>query len=304
MRAKNLRAAFTLIEVLVVLGILALLFAMLVPAVQRARDAAARTACANNLRQIALGNHQYHDTYRAFPAGMRWKNGADAFAYMSWLAQLLPYIEQEGLWQRTVEAYQQTQGMSPPYFPATGPHAALVATPIAVYACPADDRVGRAQVVGLTPILVAFTSYMGVSGTNYRTAHGILFQDSQVRLTDISDGTSQTLFAGERPPPPNLLEGWWYTGMGQGGGSVGYVLGVAELCNLDNTPPCPAGPYFFRPGSVNNQCDEFHYWSPHVGGANFAFADAGVRFLTYSASPLMPALGTRNGGEVVQLPEF
>ncbi|MBI3407848.1 MAG: DUF1559 domain-containing protein [Planctomycetes bacterium] len=82
-------------------------------------------------------------------------------------------------------------------------------------------------------------------------------------------------------------------------------MGMSELNVIPGNPySCPPGPYSFSPGSLTEQCDMFHFWSLHSGGANFAFADGSVRFLSYSAAPIMPALATRAGGEVVNLENY
>jgi prepilin-type processing-associated H-X9-DG protein len=146
---------------------------------------------------------------------------------------------------------------------------------------------------------------MGVLGTDMKARNGVLYLDSAVRLTDVRDGTSNTLLIGERPPPGNLLYGWWYGGIGQDGeGSVEVVLGARELNHSSmGQGGCPYGPYSFRFGDAKDLCSRFHFWSPHPGGAHFAFADGSVRFLTYSADPILPALATRAGGEAVTVPD-
>ena len=95
--------------------------------------------------------------------------------------------------------------------------------------------------------------------------------------------------------------GWWYAGVGQAGtGSADMLLGTNELC-LGGAYlwPCGAGPYSFSHGRFDNQCDALHFWSPHPGGGNFLFGDGSVRFLSYSAGSVLPALGTRAGGEAI-----
>src|SRR5256885_1850840 len=89
---------FTLIELLVVIAIIGVLVGLLLPAVQKVREAANRIKCGNNLHQIGLAAHQYHDTAQSFPAGMRFRNGTDTYAMMSWLTQILPFVEQDSLW--------------------------------------------------------------------------------------------------------------------------------------------------------------------------------------------------------------
>src|SRR5215470_11029685 len=97
---------FTLVELLVVIAIIAVLIGLLVPAVQAIRNAAAKTQCSNNLRQLALAAHNYHDRHKTLPAGMRYANGADPYIWMSWLAQLLPYLEQDPLWKQATDEYR------------------------------------------------------------------------------------------------------------------------------------------------------------------------------------------------------
>src|SRR5262249_59636955 len=114
-----------------------------------------------------------------------------------------------------------------------------------------------------------------------------------------------TLMLGERPPSTDFQFGWWYAGTGfQGTGAGDMVLGVRERNWLTGTSPsCPPGTYSFMPGEFSDQCSVFHFWSPHPGGANFAFCDASVRFVSYSANALMPALATRAGREPAVVPD-
>jgi prepilin-type processing-associated H-X9-DG protein len=116
-----------------------------------------------------------------------------------------------------------------------------------------------------------------------------------------ADGTSGTLMAGERPQGANLRLGRWYNGGRQNlTGSLDAVLSVREP-NLhpQAVPDCPQPRYRFEPGEFRDNCDVFHFWSPHPGGANFLFTDRSVRFLACTDAPLMPALASRAGGEVV-----
>jgi prepilin-type N-terminal cleavage/methylation domain-containing protein/prepilin-type processing-associated H-X9-DG protein len=289
------RQGVTLIEMLLVIAIIGALIGLLMPAVQKARGAALRVVCANNLGQIGLALHQYHDSEGVLPPGFSSRGSAQPFPRMTWLTRLLPYIEQPQLWHATVGAYDDN-----PVSYQNPPHIGL-ATPVKVYQCPMDPRVSRAQITHFN-WSVALTSYVGVLGTSFDRIDGVLYLDSRVRLADITDGTSNTLMVGERPPSADKWFGWWYTGLGQfATGSDDMLLGVRER-NARTSPftlACPSGPYDFRTGQMNQQCDLFHFWSLHDGGATFAFCDASVHFLPYSANPIMPALATRSGGEAV-----
>jgi prepilin-type processing-associated H-X9-DG protein len=176
---------------------------------------------------------------------------------------------------------------------------------------------------------LAATNYLGVSGTNGETRDGLFTANQRVQLQNILDGTSQTLLVGERgfrrgaltvidntDDINNLRFGNWFSAPGQRNGSVGVVLGTRESnfasgnSRLAWERECPPGPYHFgqpgqirdATGAVREECDLFHFWSWHPGGANFLYADGSVHFLAYTADEVLPALGTRAGGEVVTLP--
>lgn len=297
MRATR-QSAFTLIELLVVIAILATLFGLLLPAVQKTRMSAARISCINNLKQIGLALLNYHDTDGALPPGITPPRKGELFPRMGWLTRLLPFIEQQPLWNLTLTAYEEQ-----PRRPYRLPHYGIM-MPIKVFSCPADTRADEVHQTHRN-LRVALTDYLGNLGTNYKVANGVLYWGSHTRLMDITDGTSNTLLVGERPPSPDFWYGWWYAASGQAGsGSADTVLGVRELhASRDPyTANCPPGPYHFVPGNLNNMCDVFHFWSLHTGGANFLFADGSVEFLGYGADSVLPALSTRSGGEVATRP--
>jgi prepilin-type N-terminal cleavage/methylation domain-containing protein/prepilin-type processing-associated H-X9-DG protein len=294
------RDAFTLIELLVSIAIIGILIALMLPAIQRIRDSAARMECSNNLKQLGLALHQYHDLNKTFPPGMRWQKGKDPQRLASWMSQILPYLEQQALWTATQNAYR----LSPS--PRNNPPHIGLATVIPVFVCPADGRGSQPQFAPKDNVYVALTSYLGVEGESVEKLDGILFRDSRIRIADVTDGTSNTLLVGERPPSADFQFGWWYAGAGQRlTGSCDSVLGVREKNLLRVTAgSCPPGNYSFGPGSIGDQCDMYHFWSPHVGGgSHFLFADGGVRFLRYDAAPIMPALASRAGGETAQFPD-
>lgn len=291
------RHAFTLVELLVVIGVISLLMALLTPAIQKVRAAADKMLCASNMRQIGIALHLYHNDYERFPPGYTSNRPGEPYPRMTWLVRLLPYIEQDALWRTTAIAYQQNRiAFNNP------PHVGFI-TPIKIFSCPSDERMSQAQVT-LRGRLAALTSYVGVLGTDYRVTDGILYRDSRTRITDIRDGTSNTIMVGERPPSTDNFYGWWYAGFGQNGsGSLDMLLGAKELnFGAGTTGGLPPGPYSFGPGRLSNLSDVFHFWSLHPSGANFLFGDGGVHFINYNVdSNLIPALATRNGGEALYL---
>jgi prepilin-type processing-associated H-X9-DG protein/prepilin-type N-terminal cleavage/methylation domain-containing protein len=273
--ATDRRSGITLIELLVVIAIIAILIGLLLPAVQNVRATAARLQCQNNLKQLVLAAHNYESAHGMLPAGTRAKTKDELYPYLSWIGQILPELEQDPLWATTVTAYE-----SRPNNPFVPPHMGIM-TPLKVVSCPADSRQAEAHNTH-QGFRVAVTGYLGNSGLDFQTPSGVLYYGSATRLTDISDGTSSTIFAGERPPSPDFWFGWWYAGAGvQGTSAADTVLGVREL-NVnasEYTTSCPRGPYSFRAGTPSDMCDVFHFWSFHAGGANFAFCDGSVRFL-------------------------
>jgi len=296
------RRAFTLLELIVVIAIIGVLIALLLPAIARSRDGAARTRCANNLRQIGLAMHNYHAARGSFPAGMNGKDPMYRY-FQSWHSAILPYVDQVPL----AEMLQRDVNEPLP-FPKSGrdTHAGL-ATVVDVYVCPSDGLSSSPQ--PLLPgvgIVAALTDYVGVSGTNRFRKDGVLFKASRIRTRDILDGTSNTIIVGERPPYPQIGWGTWYSSVWSANGTGTAFLGVREPSGF----PVPVGPaecwdkvYGFGPGSSANPCDAVHFWSKHVGGGHFLFADGAVRFLSYSANEVLPALATRAGSEKVVVPE-
>ncbi len=289
------RPGFSLLELLVVVGIITALIGLLLPAVQRVRDTGARVQCGNHLRQLGLALHGYHDSHKALPPGVR--GGGDRYRFLSWISRVLPYLDQQPLWEQAQRDYAR----QPRPWAGPEPHVGLIRV-MPLLVCPADGRTqGRVEPEGFDP---AFTHYLGVLGRDKGSRDGVLYLDSRVAFRAVRDGTSNTLMVGERPPSPDNRFGWWYAGVGQEqDGSADMVQGVEDYRTTFRAPTCRYGPYYFSPGSDSNMCDTFHFWSQHLGGAHFLFVDGSTRFLAYSAAPLMPALATRAGGEVVSLPE-
>jgi prepilin-type processing-associated H-X9-DG protein len=300
----GMRVGFSLVELLVVIGVIGVLVGLLMSAVQAVRGAAARSACANNLRQVGIACQHYHETHNSFPPAYA-GYGLGPDRGLTWPVILLPYIEQEPLFHRTLEATRAT-----PYTFLNPPHVGLT-TVVKVYTCPADGRLSG-PITDDKGYTAAYGSYQGVAGGRARPeggTDGAMRADRGVNILEITDGASNTLLVGERPPSGRLLSGNWYTRMipdpiamesdpNWAGGGIDYM----HVFDPRNIGTC-RGPFRFSPGRVENHCDSFHFWSLHPGGAHFAFADGSVRFLSYSANDLLPALATRAGGEPVSVPD-
>jgi prepilin-type N-terminal cleavage/methylation domain-containing protein/prepilin-type processing-associated H-X9-DG protein len=296
------RRAFTLLELLVAIAIIAVLVGLLLSAVQKVRSAAVRLQCQNNLKQIGLAAHGYHDAAGGLPPGVTWGIAREPYTFLQWPVRLAPYLEQEAVWRQAVADYARLPN---PFGPT--PHAGMDRL-LPVFGCPADWRVSTAWTVWSKGAFyhVTHTSYLGNSGTDAKQRSGVVFLASRVRLEHVSDGTSSTLMFGERPPSADLEFGWLYAGSGYDlEGTLDSVLGVREKNRspVPNYQRCGPGPFSFAPGRVDDTCAAFHYWSLHPGGANFVLCDGSVRFLRYDADPILPALATRAGGEVVAVPD-
>lgn len=287
------RHAFTLLELLVVLAILALVVGIVCSAILKMRAASVRLQCTNNMRQHGIALHHYSQVHSRFPPGVTIQGSKSPTLYMSWMTQILPFLGESERWKRAVEAYRVQR-----LFLISPPHSETYEVAL-FYSCPLDPR-SRQTVRDNGTRHPGLTSYLGVNGTRSFFRDGVLFDDSQVRTSEITDGLSQTLLVGERPSSADLRLGWWYAGSGQlGDGEGDSVLGTRTKNAHSGSEACPIGPYPYGPGVLTNQCDAFHFWSLHSGGAHFLYCDGSVRFLAYSANDILPALGTRAGGEPV-----
>jgi len=339
------RRAFTLIELLVVIAIIAILIGLLLPSVQKVREAAGRLQCQNNLKQIGVAVHTYHDSRKVLPPSQLWlypdfpKYSLDQKSW-SWMFFILPYIEQSNL-------YRQVD----PSVHAHVDKLDVIKTPIPTYMCPSDPASSNpvvfvdwlnntsthhdpARFNQPLPALnsrtsfsrtlnksfpVAFTSYRGCWGQNWFSTttwanpavggayygdpvngyngcscgDGIHFAQNNtaglsvnhfLRLTSITDGTSNTFYAGETVIADNIQTMWASTD----------DAGASCVFDLADVNPQTGGPWDVVGGTA------FRFSSSHVGGVNFVYADGSVHFVSKGIFRVTwRALSTYNGREVI-----
>lgn len=290
------RNAATLLETLIVIAACGFLLSMSFSAIQRVRAAADQSACAHRLRQLVLAIHLYESDHQHVPPGPGSFAERSPNRLLSWMALLLPYLEQDSLYRESVAACAVEPDAT------RIPHRGFT-TALRALVCAADGRLEQ-PLVHASGELAAYTSFIGAGGCLFpgeKTIRPGFFASSPgLPLAQMHDGLSNTIAIGERPPPESLDAGWWYPGfLGYGlrGPNNLLVLGGVRL--VFGNEPCPPSLRNLGPGRLDNPCDRFHFWSLHGGGANFAFADGSVRFMAYSADAIVPALSTVNGGEPV-----
>jgi prepilin-type N-terminal cleavage/methylation domain-containing protein/prepilin-type processing-associated H-X9-DG protein len=316
------RRGFTLIELLVVLAVIAILIGLLSPAVQKVRETAARAKCQNNLKQLGIALHGYHDVRGAFPPGYR--TGVTA-QYPSvppfllrWSAQaeLTPFIEQANLYSAldlTIPLYSDTAG---DVFPVNQPG---VAHTVPLFLCPSDLGYGPDPAFGPTNYVACLGS--GAGGGTRVDSDGVFFNNSAVRKEDILDGLSHTALMSEQvlgrgDPPvtnPALADVRYVYGHAQVRQPISdaFCAGVTSWLTdrgarwADGEVQYGLYDHHYPPNARPWDCIAIEYsWkaarSAHPGGVNLLLGDGSVRFVTNGVDvAAWQALGSRAGGEVV-----
>ncbi len=307
------RSGFTLIELLVVIAIIAILIALLLPAVQQAREAARRTQCRNNLKQLGIALHNYHDVHQTFPPG-----GFSEWGYQTFL---LPYVDQAAGYNQinfannirkvytTQNCYDCVDETMRLYGIQSGGGAkSILATSLPAFYCTSDPLAMTTYdwAAGFGPL--SYSSYPSVTGdalfvsqegkhqyiptaSGYASQvtippkNGVMFWSSRIRIGDITDGSSNTTVVGERGIDPTYNYG--------GNLCAGYEGDSYLPTGSGFSPP-------IYPLDANAAANASHFWSFHTGGAHFLMGDGAVRFLSYNMNfSTFKELSTRAGGGVV-----
>lgn len=310
---------FTLIELLVVIAIIAILIALLLPAVQQAREAARRTQCRNNLKQLGIALHNYHDIYNTFPPGYTARGvaatdpiSAETGPGYAWSFALLPALEQANLVSAVDTNLDASDVVN---------RAVVQDTVLSSFLCPSDSAPNSFDVSDTDGNVYRMprSNYPGILGyasatMNPGRASGIFYRNSRIRFRDISDGTSNTICVGERKArhtfnqvsQPVDAHTTWYAAIpnvirsaGMSGMMASMTEGPASLILGHVGQPSMMG--MMQMHNTPNQTNHIvHFSSQHVGGVQFLLADGSVHFVSENIDfDTFRRLGERSDGEVV-----
>jgi prepilin-type N-terminal cleavage/methylation domain-containing protein len=308
------RRGFTLIELLVVIAIIAVLIALLLPAVQKVREAANRTKCFNNLKQLGLAAHNYHDTHKHLPPGVGYYPPASG-AFGTYFFHLLPYLEQDNLYYEALGSVQfpPPDGPTSVYYPGNNN---VYSQPVPVFLCPSDPSVDSGGVVTVNGVPFGACCY----APNARVI-GPKSPQGKTRLTDILDGTSNTILYAEKyarctntfmapafqdggtawaycttpffswqPPPMQLPQKIF---------QPGFAIASLAARGAPNAIG-PGSKFQLQPIPFEGNCDPTRASTAHAGGIVVGLADGSVRPLSPSISgETWWAAVTPRGGEVL-----
>lgn len=311
------RRAFTLIELLVVIAIIAILIALLLPAVQQAREAARRSTCKNNLKQIGLAHHNYHDNYKCFPLGAR-RDHAGGWG-TSWWVGILPYMDQAPLYNKlNLEVLHSG-------YAGNGGVAHRVTIPLML--CPSSPMVPFTHDTGggwtLRPHYVGISGASNGNGFTNASIHdeyaytgcctsvaaggikargGIMLQNKCIAIKDIVDGTTNVIVVSEcsnyfrdtsdNPVQVNSNHGWMMGTIASGETAQNRTFNLTTI----RYPPNTVDPLL--PGNGNNDGPNNGIYSPHVGGVHALLGDGSVRFLSENIDmQTLRRLSTRDDGK-------
>lgn len=283
------RTGFTLIELLVVIAIIAVIVSLLLPAVQKAREAARQSSCRNQLKQLALGLHTYEESHRLLPPGYLYKSGPSGNEMgFSWGLLVLPYADgfalhakfdfNEPIWSNVNQAGRESR--------------------VPTFLCPSDS-VSSTGIVMMGTERYAMASYAANFGppdldANQQQRDGMFSRNSSTRFSDVTDGLSNTLLLGER------VNGPFRFGASHGNHFEYETTWMAAVRELTDPTDDHGHMVLFQTGHVPNdpQSDDRDVSAPHIGYANFAFSDGRIRALSESIDfGVYTAMSTRANGE-------
>lgn len=295
----NMRPAFTLVELLVVIAIIGILVGLLLPAVQAAREAARRMQCSNNAKQIALACHNYESTFRVFPAGgiVTYPSSVSLTAtnfctvgsdrtQAPWSVLILPFLEETNLYNKFDFGKRFTGSSNVPGDP---PNTTLFSLSMPKYQCPSDPNsasgINNSNYLGVQgggpPVAAAGSAPCSTqSGQRVFFQNGSIYTNSRTRIADITDGTTNTFLVGESrymPTPSMRTDGFhasWASGLKADSSFAVPLTFAAAVLQINAQKEC-------RPGVAD--CFNFVsrlFGSQHTGGCTFGLADGSVQFVS------------------------